>query len=240
MARKKSYMCIASFDSLETRQPQAQCSNQWTDWSWSSALEFFSCFIRWENVSDSCSERSLLPPLEFKDKHWVVEFDSWCRNESSALGSTEAIGGKVKVTVLYLHFTSSYAVDQWAKGSDDFSLLAVAKQLDGDDTSVSLCQVRARSDDAIIFEDQALLSLLSVLKMNDFRIGQPVWGPSDTLLYLCEHRLKVGVKHATLDKELNAIIKYAGASSRYLAWTCVWLDSLVLSSTFLFENKSSC
>jgi hypothetical protein len=112
---------------------------------------------------------------------------------------------------VYLHFSSS----------DDSRLLAVTHQLDDDETSVSLCQVRARSDDSIIFEDQTLLSLLAVLKTNDFRIGQPVWGPSDTLLYLCEHHLKVGVKYTALNKELNAIIKYAGASSRYLAWTCV-------------------
>jgi hypothetical protein len=58
--------------------------------------------------------------------------------------------------------------------------------------------------------------------MHDFQIGQPVSGPSDTLLYLCEHRLKTGLKQITIDKKLNTIIKNSGTSSslKRLVWSC--------------------
>jgi hypothetical protein len=45
-------------------------------------------------------------------------------------------------------------------------------------------------------------------------------GPSDTLLYLCEHRLKAGLKQTTIAKELNNIIKTSGTSSKHLNWSC--------------------
>ena len=56
--------------------------------------------------------------------------------------------------------------------------------------------------------------------MHDFFIGQPVWGPADTLLYLCEHRLKVGLKQTILDKELLNVIKHGPISSGRVAWSC--------------------
>jgi hypothetical protein len=58
------------------------------------------------------------------------------------------------------------------------------------------------------------------MKMRDFYIGQPVWGPADTLLYLCEHRLKVGFKQLTLDKELNHVMKNGPTSSNRVIWSC--------------------
>jgi hypothetical protein len=56
--------------------------------------------------------------------------------------------------------------------------------------------------------------------MHDFLIGQPVWGPSYTLLYLCEHRLKIGLKQSTLDRELHNVIKNGPVSSARLGWSC--------------------
>lgn len=56
--------------------------------------------------------------------------------------------------------------------------------------------------------------------MNDFRIGQPVWGPANNLLYLCEHKLKVGLKHSMIDQELHAVMKEMGAAAKSIAWSC--------------------
>jgi hypothetical protein len=99
-------------------------------------------------------------------------------------------------------------------------VLAVANVLDDDETMVSLCQVRVRIDESSIFDDRTLLLLLTVLKTNDFNIGQPARGPSDTLLYLCQHSLKSGVKHSIIHKELHSIMKYTGTQSRDAGWTC--------------------
>ncbi len=90
-----------------------------------------------------------------------------------------------------------------------------------EEATVSLCQIRVQFDGSHEFDDRTLLSLLLTLKMHDFFIGQPVWGPSDTLLYLCEHRLKVGVRQSILDRELHNAIKHAPISSGRLAWSCV-------------------
>ncbi len=89
-----------------------------------------------------------------------------------------------------------------------------------DETPVSLCQIHVQLDPSNTFDDRAVLALLAILKKHDFQIGQPVLGPSDTLLYLCEHRLKTGLKQGTIDKELNSIMKNSGASSQRLAWSC--------------------
>jgi hypothetical protein len=56
--------------------------------------------------------------------------------------------------------------------------------------------------------------------MHDFQIGQPIWGPSNTLLYLCEHRLKTGLNQTIIEKELNAIVKNSGSASKHLGWSC--------------------
>jgi hypothetical protein len=90
-----------------------------------------------------------------------------------------------------------------------------------EETTVSICQIRVQFDGVHEFDDRTLLGLLSTLKMHDFLIGQPVWGPTDTLLYLCEHRLKGGFRLALLDRELNNVIKNSPISSGRLAWTCV-------------------
>ena len=101
------------------------------------------------------------------------------------------------------------------------SLLAVVRVIDDEDeTSVSLCQIHARVDALEPFNDRTLLSLLVTLKMFDFQIRPPVRGPSDTLLYLCEHRLKAGPKQSSLARELNSIIRHDRVSSADLAWTC--------------------
>ncbi|CAF1014316.1 unnamed protein product [Rotaria sp. Silwood1] len=91
---------------------------------------------------------------------------------------------------------------------------------DDEETTVSLCQIRIQFDGLNGFDDRTLLSLLATLKMHDFFIGQPVWGPLDTLLYLCEHRLKVGLKQSILDRELHNVIKNGPVSSGRLAWSC--------------------
>ncbi|CAF4514122.1 unnamed protein product, partial [Rotaria sp. Silwood1] len=91
---------------------------------------------------------------------------------------------------------------------------------DDEETTVSLCQIRVQFDGLNGFDDRTLLSLLATLKMHDFFIGQPVWGPLDTLLYLCEHRLKVGLKQSILDRELHNVIKNGPVSSGRLAWSC--------------------
>jgi hypothetical protein len=101
-----------------------------------------------------------------------------------------------------------------------FSISAVVKKVDHEETSVTLCQVHVKYDQSYEFDDRALLSLLATLKMHDFQIGQPVWGSSDALLYLCEHRLKTGLKQSIIDQELNKAIKNNGASAKRVAWSC--------------------
>ncbi len=93
-------------------------------------------------------------------------------------------------------------------------------EINDDETSVSVCHVHAQFGESDTFDDRKLLKLLAVFKMYDFQIGQPVWGPSNTLLYLCEHRLKTGLKQTTIDKELNNVIKTSGPSSKRIAWSC--------------------
>lgn len=85
---------------------------------------------------------------------------------------------------------------------------------------MSLCQIHFHFNGIDPFDDHALLSLLAVFKMNDFYIGQPVWGPEATLLYLCEHRLKLGLKQSTLEEELKSVLKATPLSSGRLAWSC--------------------
>ena len=104
--------------------------------------------------------------------------------------------------------------------SFSFSISADLPSLDDEESTVSLCQVRVQFDGSHEFDDRTLLSVLSTLKTHDFFIGQPVWGPADTLLYLCEHRLKVGLRQTILDKELHNVIKNAPGSSGRLAWSC--------------------
>jgi len=99
-------------------------------------------------------------------------------------------------------------------------ILADGSDIGDEETTVSLCQVRFQFDGSYGLDDRTLLSLLATLKMHDFYIGQPVWGPSDTLLYLCEHRLKGGFKQIILDKELHNVIKNAPISVGRLAWSC--------------------
>ncbi len=98
--------------------------------------------------------------------------------------------------------------------------LATVHEIHDDETSVSLCQIYVQYDASNAFDDRTLLSVLAILKMHDFQIGQPVWGPSDTFLYLCEHRLKTGLKQAILNQELNTVIKNSGSTSKHLAWSC--------------------
>ncbi|CAF1021658.1 unnamed protein product [Rotaria sordida] len=92
----------------------------------------------------------------------------------------------------------------------------IVNKIDGDKTSISLCQVHFQLDESNGFDDEALLSALAILKMHDFQIGQPVWIPSNILLYLCEHRLKSGLKQSIIDQELKTVIK----TSKNLAWSC--------------------
>ena len=103
-----------------------------------------------------------------------------------------------------------------------YFLLISADLLDlGDEeATVSVCQIRVQLDGSYTFDDRTLLSILARLKMHDFSIGQPVWGPSDTVFYLCEHRLKVGLKQTILDKELHQVMKNIPISSGRLAWSC--------------------
>ncbi|CAF1500479.1 unnamed protein product [Adineta ricciae] len=89
-----------------------------------------------------------------------------------------------------------------------------------EETFVSLCQVHVQSDESNLFDDQTLLSLLAILKMHDFQIGQPVWGPANTRLYLCEHPLKAGLKQSTIDNEFNSILQSTRDSSKRYAWSC--------------------
>ncbi|CAF0988273.1 unnamed protein product [Rotaria sp. Silwood1] len=97
---------------------------------------------------------------------------------------------------------------------------ALVSKTDDEEASVSLCQVHFQSDDSNGFEDQTLLTALAILKMHDFQIGQPVWVPSNALLYLCEHRLKSGLKQSVIDQELKTALKNSGTSSKRLVWSC--------------------
>lgn len=102
IARKKSYMCIASFDSLKRHQRQDQCSNQGLEWFWSPASVFFSSSTRWANVSNSCSKPSLRSALQSKNEQSFDEFDFWCRRDLSGVRR-----GEVKETVVL--FASLFA-----------------------------------------------------------------------------------------------------------------------------------
>jgi hypothetical protein len=101
-----------------------------------------------------------------------------------------------------------------------FSVLADVIETEEEESSVTLCQIRVQFAGSDGYDDRALLSLLAKLKHQDFFIGQPVWGPADTLLYLCEHRLKSGLKQSKIDKELNKVMKNSPVLSGRLAWTC--------------------
>ena len=85
---------------------------------------------------------------------------------------------------------------------------------------MSLCQVHAQWDESNPFDDHLLLALLATLKIHDFQIGHPVWGPSSTVFYLCEHRLKTGPKLSAIDQELTSTIKRHGTSPNRVAWSC--------------------
>ena len=98
--------------------------------------------------------------------------------------------------------------------------LADVLEIDDEETTVSLCQIRVQLDSSHEYDDRTLLSVLSTLKMHDFFIGQPVWGAPDMLLYLCEHRLKNGLKQSILDRELHNVIKNGPSLSGRLAWSC--------------------
>ena len=91
---------------------------------------------------------------------------------------------------------------------------------DDDEALVSLCQVHVQSDGSDAFDDRTLLALLATFKMHDFQIRQPVWGPSNTLIYLCEHPLKLGLKQSTIDQDLTNVIKNSGGSSKRFTWSC--------------------
>lgn len=100
-------------------------------------------------------------------------------------------------------------------------LLADVNEVDEEESTVSLCQIRVQFDsNSNTYDDRTLVSLLATLKMHDFFIGQPVWGAADTLLYLCEHRLKVGLKQSTVERELTSVIRNGPSSSSRFAWTC--------------------
>ncbi|CAF1178574.1 unnamed protein product [Adineta steineri] len=88
------------------------------------------------------------------------------------------------------------------------------------DISISLCQIHVQSDELDLFDDRVLLSLLSTLKMHDFQIGQPVWGPMNNRLYLCEHPLKAGLKQSIIDDEFKNIIRNHGESATRFTWSC--------------------
>ena len=89
-----------------------------------------------------------------------------------------------------------------------------------EEPSVSLCQIHVQYLGSEYPDDRSVLSVLSQLKMFDFKIGQPVWGPAETLLYLCEHQLKSGVKQTKLDQELYKIVKTFALPSTRVSWTC--------------------
>ncbi|CAF3191605.1 unnamed protein product [Rotaria socialis] len=93
-------------------------------------------------------------------------------------------------------------------------------EVNDEERNITLCQIRAQFDGSDGFDDRTLLSLLAELKMQDFLIGQPVWGPLDTLIYLCEHRLKVGLKLSKLERALHNVIRNGRESSTHLAWSC--------------------
>lgn len=80
--------------------------------------------------------------------------------------------------------------------------------------------MHAQSDESNILNDRTLLALLATFKMHDFQIRQPVLGPSNTLIYLCEHPLKTGLKQSTIDQELNKVIKNDGELSKRFSWSC--------------------
>ncbi|CAF2586158.1 unnamed protein product [Rotaria sp. Silwood2] len=96
----------------------------------------------------------------------------------------------------------------------------IVNKIDDQETSVSLCQLHFQLDESNGFDDETLLEALAILKMHDFQIGQPVWIPSNILLYLCEHRLKSGLKQSVIDQELKTVIKDSGISSKRLVWSC--------------------
>lgn len=104
------------------------------------------------------------------------------------------------------------------------SVLADLNETEDEESSVTLCQIRVQFAGSDGYDERTLLLLLAELKNQDFSIGQPVWGPADTLLYLCEHRLKAGLKQSKVDKELNRVIKNSPVLSGRLVWTCAWLD----------------
>lgn len=90
-----------------------------------------------------------------------------------------------------------------------------------EEPSVNLCQVHVQYLGSEFPDDRTVLTILAQLKMFDFKIGQPVWGPAETLLYLCEHQLKCGMKQSKLDQELYKIVKSSALPSTRVSWTCV-------------------
>lgn len=100
------------------------------------------------------------------------------------------------------------------------SIAADVVEVDVEEATVSVCQIRVHVETTYSFDDRTLVALLAKLKAYDFQIGQPVWGSADTLLYLCEHRLRGGMKQVTVDRELNNVIKNGPYSSGRLVWSC--------------------
>ncbi|CAF1438782.1 unnamed protein product, partial [Didymodactylos carnosus] len=84
------------------------------------------------------------------------------------------------------------------------------QQSDIDEKSVSICQIRVESDS----DDKILLSILAVLKYYDFYISNPTSLCQSTLdnqtcllIYYCEHKLKTGVQHTLIQRELTEILQ---------------------------------
>lgn len=93
-------------------------------------------------------------------------------------------------------------------------------QSDEEEATVNLCQVHVHYLGSDSYDDQGVLAVLSKLKMFDFKIGQPTWGPGETLMYLCEHRLKSGAKRTKINQELSKTLKSMSIPLARVTWTC--------------------
>lgn len=96
------------------------------------------------------------------------------------------------------------------------------KKIEIDDRSVSICQIYARYNlSEPTFDDQILLSILSKFKSLDFQINQPVsLCNNNGLIYLCEYRLKTGLKQVILNQQFNDIMQTKPILFKHLSWTC--------------------
>ena len=126
----------------------------------------------------------------------------------------------VLLLALVLYSTRT-GTDSFSSTLGHFPLLVEPPEVEEvEEPSVSLCQVHVQYLGAESPDDRAILSVLAQLKTFDFKIGQPVWGPAETLVYLCEHRLKAGVKQAKIDQELYKIVKGIALPSTRVSWAC--------------------